>query len=549
MSNVMLVVRDGWGYSEKTEGNAIYHANKPFDDYLLNHTRQALLSCHGENVGLPPGFQGSSEVGHMNMGAGRIVEQEVTRIFRAIQEGSIFKTRTFQAIEMFLSMDAPALHFFGLLQDEGVHAHQEHLFQLLRHFRPKFKGIKIWIHPIADGRDTPPRSFNKFLDRLLREIRSYEDIEIGTVWGRYYGMDRGKNWNLIDIAYRAMVHGEGEKTDDFKTAVSRAYAEDQTPDGVPMFDEYIKPLVNSGYPGMHPGDIIINFNYRQDRAIQISRAFVDSTCPVYRDISSLVHYYGLTRYYNEFDRNIIPPIEEGGSMQRILGEVLSDSGHSQLRISETQKFRHITSFFNGKLTEPFPGEEQVEIPSRYDPSSFASHPEMNAREVTEELLERLNRGYRFILVNYANCDMVGHTGDFDAARRAAGIVDENVRIVSDRALELGYTVLVTADHGNAEQMLDENGEPKTSHTVNPVKLHLLSRPGAYRFGAREGILSDVAPLILKIMGLPIPAEMTSDRLARQLVPERDRSQSPKIFSGRRLKSGKNGSGFSGPAKS
>ncbi len=514
MEKVMLIVRDGWGYSRKTDGNAIHHGNTPFNDYLKQNTPQILLKCHGEEVGLPEGFQGSSEVGHLNMGAGRIVEQEVTRIFAALKDRSLFESQAFSRIHDRLSGSGTRLHLFGLLQDEGVHAHQEHLFELIRYASEKFPDLPVWIHPVADGRDTPPRSFEGFFNRLTDEIHHYNNVQIGTVCGRYYGMDRSENWDLINVAVNAMVYGEGLRTDNIVTAVKTAYEQDKTPGDVPMFDEYLKPIISRAYDGIKPGDVIINFNYRQDRAIQISRAFCDPTCAIYQDLQ--IHYYGLTRYYDEFQNYLIAPMSEKGGMEHILGEVLSDQGLSQLRIAETQKFRHVTSFFNGKATRPFPGEDQVNITSEFDPSSFALHPEMNAADVTAELLDRLKEGYNFILVNYANCDMVGHTGDFDAALKGAEYVDQNVAVICKMALKEDYIVLVTADHGNSEEMFDEHGKPKTSHTVNPVKCHLLDDQGRFKFDTSQGILSDLAPLILKLMGVSIPKEMSSRYLSENL---------------------------------
>ena len=331
-------------------------------------------------------------------------------------------------------------------------------------------------------------------------------------------MDRSRNWNLIKIATDAMVHGSGLRVDDFEKEVRKAYEIDKTPDNMPMSDEYLKPLISRSYPGIRPGDVVINFNYRQDRAIQISQAFLDPDCPIFSPEHTNIHYYGLTRYYNEFKPFLLSPMDDKGNLKNILGEVLSKHGKRQLRIAETQKFRHVTSFFNGKSTKPFDLEEQVEIPSEWDPSSFASHPEMNAADVTKALLERLSDQYDFILVNYANCDMVGHTGDFEAAKKAVQYVDENVEKTAQMALQNGYYVIVTADHGNSEELLDEKGETKTAHTLNPVKLHLVTPDGekAFFFKTDKGILSDVAALVLKVMELPIPEEMTSRTLADTL---------------------------------
>jgi len=375
----------------------------------------------------------------------------------------------------------------------------------------------IWIHPISDGRDTPPRSFSEFYSRLMEVIDNDKNAEIGTVWGRYYGMDRSKNWDLIQIAVDALRDAKGIKTNNFLDAVQKAYGSEKTPDDVPMFDEYLLPLINEKYNGMNAGDIVINFNYRQDRAIQISRALTDATCPIFQKENASIHYFGLTRYYNEFKGFLMPPMDDSGGLDNILGEVLSNAGKTQLRIAETQKFRHVTSFFNGKSTTPFQKETQIEIPSQWDPATFANHPEMNARDVTDQLLIELDKGYDFIAVNYANCDMVGHTGDFDAAVHAAELVDENVAIVARAAMDKDYAVIVCADHGNSEEMLDEKGGVKTSHTTNPIKLHLIDSKTGYQFTVKKGILSDIAALVLKIMELPIPADMTSRNLVDHLA--------------------------------
>ncbi len=520
MKRVLLIVRDGWGYSTKQTGNAIFSAKTPFNDWLETATAKTLLSCHGEAVGLPQGFQGSSEVGHLNMGAGRVVEQEVTRIFNAIQNKDLFKSSRFDEIRAFLQNKETSLHFVGLLQDEGVHAHQAHLFELYHALRRDFSHTSIWIHPIADGRDTPPRSFLSFYNTLKNTISSDPNTWIGTIWGRYYGMDRSRNWNLVKVATDAMIHGIGLRVNDFEKGVRNAYENDKTPDSMPMSDEYLKPLISESYPGIRPGDVVINFNYRQDRAIQISQAFLEPDCPIFSPEHVNIHYYGLTRYYDEFKPFLLPPMDDKGNLKNILGEVLSNHGKRQLRIAETQKFRHVTSFFNGKSTKPFHNEDQIEIPSLWDPSSFASHPEMNAVDVTKVLLERLSGQYDFILVNYANCDMVGHTGDFEAAIKAVQHVDENVEKIAHKALQNGYFVIVTADHGNSEELLDEKGETKTAHTLNPVKLHLIApdTEKALSFKTDRGILSDVAPLVLKLMDLPIPDEMTSRTLSDALSP-------------------------------
>lgn len=337
---------------------------------------------------------------------------------------------------------------------------------------------------------------------------------MGTVMGRYYGMDRSENWKLTDQAYHCIVCAEGMRAESAESAVAKSYEEMKTPDGYEMTDEYIPPFCIGDYDGVMNGDSILHTNYRQDRAIQLSRAFVDPSYPGTLKVRPKVVYAGFTRYYDEFNAYLMPPMDQGGGMENLLGEVIANAGLTQLRIAETQKFRHVTSFFNGKSTTPSPGEEQVEIPSRFDPSSFASHPEMDAHSVTEEILKRLNDNpYDFIVVNYANGDMVGHTGVMTAAIKAVEVVDECVGRIVKRLLELKADILITSDHGNSEQMVDyETGLPKTSHTLFPVDLIYVSPSAVGKKLRPRGKLSDVAPTVLHLLGLPIPKEMTADDL-------------------------------------
>jgi len=332
--------------------------------------------------------------------------------------------------------------------------------------------------------------------------------------GRYYGMDRSKNWNLTDTAYHCIVLAEGRPAPSAEAAIRESYANDKTPDNVEMFDEYIPPYVIGGYTGMRDGDVILHTNYRQDRAIQLTRAFVDPDYPGKLKAKPKVTYVGFTQYYDEFTEYLLGSMSSGGGMKNLLGEVISNAGLRQLRIAETQKFRHVTSFFNGKSTTPYPLEDQVEIKGRFDPATFASHPEMEAYNVTDELLRRLeNNPYTLIVVNYANGDMVGHTGVFEAAKKAIEIVDDNVGKIVRRLLELDAHILITADHGNSEQMIDyETGMVKTSHTLFPVELIYVARDLAGKSLKSGGKLADIAPTALKLLGLEIPKDMTADCL-------------------------------------
>ena len=514
MRPVALIIRDGWGYNENPRGNAVHAAHTPNVDSYKSKYPWTLLDTSGEPVGLPDGYQGLSEVGHLNMGAGRIVIQELKRIDDGLSDGSLFKSEKWFNLISQWKEHASQLHFFGLLQDEGVHAHQEHLFKMMRRAREEFPVGQIIVHPFLDGRDTPPRSTLEYIAKLNQVMQEVGPCRIGTVMGRYYGMDRSKNWNLTDTAYHCIVLAEGRKAPSVETAVQESYKNDITPDGVEMFDEYIPPCVIGQYDGVHDGDCIMHTNYRQDRAIQLSRAFVDPTYPGMLKSRPKVTYVGFTQYYDEFTEYMLASMSSGEGMKDLLGEVIARNGLRQLRIAETQKFRHVTSFFNGKLTTPYPLEDQVEIKSRFDPATFASHPEMDAYNVTDALLERLrDNPYAFIVVNYANGDMVGHTGNFEAAKKAIEIVDENVGKIVGRLLELDGHVLVTADHGNAEQMVDyQTGMTKTSHTLFPVEFIYIARESPSVKLRSKGKLADIAPTVLKLFGLPIPSDMTADVL-------------------------------------
>ncbi|MCK9559799.1 MAG: 2,3-bisphosphoglycerate-independent phosphoglycerate mutase [Candidatus Marinimicrobia bacterium] len=514
MRPVAIIIRDGWGYNENPKGNAVLAAKTPNIDSYKQKYPWTLLKCSGEAVGLPEGYQGSSEVGHLNMGAGRVVIQELKRIDDGLSDGSLFESPKWKNLVSNWKSNLSVFHMFGLLQDEGVHAHQEHLVKMMRRARQEFPNGRIIVHPFLDGRDTPPRSTLEYIAKLNRILAEVGNAKIGTIMGRYYGMDRSKNWNLTDIAYHCIVLAEGRQAATVEAAVNESYANDKTPDNVEMFDEYIPPYVIGGYAGMQDGDVVLHTNYRQDRAIQLTKAFTDPEYPGKLKVKPAVTYVGFTQYYDEFTEYMLGSMSSGGGMNKLLGEAVSAAGLRQLRIAETQKFRHVTSFFNGKSTTPFPQEDQVEIKGRFDPATFASHPEMDAYNVTDELLRRLeNNPYALIVVNYANGDMVGHTGVFEAARKAVEIVDENVGKIVNRLLELDAHILITADHGNSEQMIDyETGMVKTSHTLFPVELIYVAYDAAGKSLKSGGKLSDIAPTALKLLGLEIPKEMTADCL-------------------------------------
>jgi 2,3-bisphosphoglycerate-independent phosphoglycerate mutase len=515
-----LIIRDGWGHREESFGNAVAAAAPPFIGGLLKGKGNwTLLDASGEPVGLPDGYQGSSEVGHLNMGAGRIVIQELKRIDDGLRDGSFFELPNWKGLMSFWARHKGALHLMGLLQNEGVHAHQEHLFKIMRKSRKESPSLPLVIHPFLDGRDTPPRSSPEFLSDLKRVMAELGGCSIGVLMGRYYGMDRAKDWPLTDRAFSALVDGDCPSFEgDPAEAVRACWDSERTPDGTEMVDEYIPPMKASGYPGIRDGDAVLHFNFRQDRAMQLTKAFVEDDSPGKRPRRPDVDYLGLTRYYDEFQKYLLGPMGEDGGMEMLLGEVVSNAGLRQLRIAETQKFRHVTSFFNGKSTKPFPLEDQVEVPGRFDPATFAIHPEMEAYILTERLLERhIPEKYPLIVTNYANCDMVGHTGNMEAATKAVSIVDECVGRLAARLLKEGYQVIITADHGNCDEMVDkETGLVKTSHTLAPVECIYLAERPLFRVARHRGKLSDLAPTMLDLMGLPTPPEMTAESLVEPL---------------------------------
>ena len=511
---VAIIIRDGWGLNPRADGNAVFIAKTPNIDRYKSRYPWTRLACSGEAVGLPDGYQGSSEVGHLNMGAGRVVIQELKRIDDGLSSGELFESPKWKKLVADWKANNSSFHFMGLLQDEGVHAHQEHLFKLMRRARAEFPEGKIVIHPFLDGRDTPPRSTLEYIARLKSEMDAVGNCTIGTIMGRYYGMDRSKKWELTDEAFACIVDAKGRRAACPVEAVKASYAADKTPDGQEMYDEYIPCHVIGDYAGVRDGDVVMHTNYRQDRAIQLTQAFVSDNYPGTRARRPKVTYLGFTRYWDEFEDYLLGAMGAGGGMDNLLGEVVSKAGLRQLRIAETQKFRHVTSFFNGKSTVPSPGEDQVDITSRFDPATFATHPEMDAYNVTDELLRRLeDNPYSLIVVNFANGDMVGHTGVLESAVKAIEIVDECVGKVVDRLLELDAEILITADHGNSEQMVDyKTGMTKTSHTLNEVECIYVAKDAPGTTLAPEGKLCDIAPTALALLGIDIPAEMTAQNL-------------------------------------
>jgi 2,3-bisphosphoglycerate-independent phosphoglycerate mutase len=501
----MLMILDGWGINPDSKGNAVAIADTPVLDGLFRKYPSTRITCMGEAVGLPPGVMGNSEVGHLNIGAGRVVYQDLMRINKAISDGSFFENDAFLELMRTIKREGSALHLMGLASASGVHSDLPHLVALLEMAAREGVGA-VYIHAITDGRDSPPDSGIGYVRQIQAAIDRIGLGKIATICGRYYAMDRDKRWDRTEKAYRLYTHGEGVPETDPVAAVEAAYGRGET-------DEFIKPvtLMDGGKGNMADGDGIIFFNFRADRARQITRALTDASFGDFERavVPRLGGFVCMSLYDETFSLPMaFPPV----SMQNILGEVVSGSGRKQLRIAETEKYAHVTYFFNGGEETPFPGEDRCLVPSPREVATYDLKPEMSAREVTRELLERLGSGkYDLVVVNFANMDMVGHTGIIEAAVKACEAVDGCVGEILRKLHSLNGVALITADHGNSEKMVAENGTPYTAHTLNQVPLILVddTRTGV---ALREGILGDIAPTILEIMGLEQPGEMTGRSL-------------------------------------
>ncbi len=502
MPPVMLVIMDGWGWREETEGNAVRLAKTPNIDEFQEKYPFTLLEAAGEAVGLPPGQMGNSEVGHLNLGAGRIVYQELTRINMAIEDGSFFDNPVLSRLMERIAKDGTTLHLLGLVSDGGVHSQMEHLFALLK--MANKKGVRhISIHAFLDGRDTLPTSGIEHIKRLVKELEQLGCGQVATLTGRFYAMDRDKRWDRVELAYKALVRDEGIKEDDPLAAIKAAYDRGET-------DEFVRPviIVTNPHRRIQDGDGVIFFNFRADRARELTRAFTEKDFKEFdvHDRPSLAGFVTMTRYDETFDLPVAFPPQH---LDHILGQEVSEAGRRQLRIAETEKYAHVTYFFNGGEEEPFPMEDRALIPSPREVATYDQKPEMSAPEVTEELLRRMRtRDYSLIVVNYANGDMVGHTGNLEAAIKACETVDTCVGRIVRAWKEKGGIAVVTADHGNAEIMIDPKTHgPSTAHTLSPVPLYLIDDKRR-DIPLKSGILADVAPTILSILGLRVPVEMT-----------------------------------------
>lgn len=496
---LMLCILDGFGWVPgQTYGNAIVAAKTPNLDKLFATHPYTTIGASGMDVGLPDGQMGNSEVGHTNIGAGRIVYQELTRITKAIQDGDFFENEALKSAMTSALNSGKALHLVGLLSSGGVHSHNNHLYGLLE--MAKRMGLtEVYVHAIMDGRDVPPSSGKGFVAELEEKMAEFGVGKIATVSGRYYAMDRDNRWERVEKAYAAMVYGEGA-TGTATEIMEKSYA-----DGVT--DEFVVPSVTCEGGRISEGDSVIFFNFRPDRAREITRTFVDDEFNGFerRNGRFPVHYVCFTQY-----DATMPNVDvafKPQELHNVMGEYLAKCGKTQLRIAETEKYAHVTFFFNGGVEAPFDGEDRALINSP-KVATYDMQPEMSAYQVADECVSRIESGkYDVIILNFANCDMVGHTGVFDAAVKAVEAVDECAGKVIDAVLAAGGKVLLTADHGNADQMYDPDPEhPFTAHTTNPVPFLVA---GAGDVKLREGgVLADIAPTMLKLMGLEQPAEMT-----------------------------------------
>ena len=497
---LVLMILDGFGIAP-TEGNAIAAANKPNLEKIFAENPHTQIGASGMDVGLPDGQMGNSEVGHTNIGAGRIVYQELTRITKSAQDGDMGKNEALLKAMNNAKENGKALHLMGLLSDGGVHSHNAHLYALLE--MAKRMGLeKVFVHCFMDGRDVPPSSGKDYVAELLKKLEEIGVGQVATVMGRYYAMDRDNRWERVEKAYAAMVYGEGEQADCPLCAMQNSYDKEVT-------DEFVIPTVIRGAEPISEGDSVIFYNFRPDRAREITRTLVD---PDFTGFERKKGFFPLTYVcMTQYDATM-PNVDvayKPESLTNTFGEYISNKGLTQLRMAETEKYAHVTFFFNGGVEKQYPGEDRILVKSPAV-ATYDLQPEMSAYEVTDKMVEAVKSGkYDALILNYANCDMVGHTGVFEAAVKAVEAVDTCVGRVVEAVKEMGGCVLLTADHGNADRMVDDDGTPFTAHTTNPVPFCVINHPCQLREGGR---LADIAPTMLKVLGLPQPDEMTGESI-------------------------------------
>ncbi len=499
-TRALLVILDGWGHGPDPAVSAIAQAETPFTDSLYEKYPNAELVTYGEEVGLPDGQMGNSEVGHLNIGAGRVVYQELARINKAIREGALAKNGAFVAAMQYAKDKGKALHLMGLTSDGGVHAHHRHLMALCD-AATAFGLERVYIHAFTDGRDTDPKSGKGYLQEVLNHIHD-GPVKLASVVGRYYAMDRDNRWERTRVAYDLLVKGEGDATTDALQAIQERYDSGET-------DEFLQPLVcvdEAGAPVgcIQPEDAVLFFNFRTDRPRQLTIALTQEDKPEHGMEALPLYYVTMTRYDESYKGLHVMYTKD--DIANTLGEVLERAGKTQTRIAETEKYPHVTFFFNGGREKAFEGEHRILIPSP-KVATYDLQPEMSAQGVTDAIIEDLeNRQPDFICLNYANADMVGHTGDFEAAKKAAATVDQCLQRLISKALPMGYEAIVIADHGNSDFMVNADGSPHTAHTTNPVPVFYLAADTHGR-KLKNGKLGDIAPTILQILGLPKPEEM------------------------------------------
>ncbi len=500
---VMLVILDGWGWREDPADNAIRQAKTPTFDRLWQTGPHGFLRTSGKNVGLPDGQMGNSEVGHLNIGAGRVVMQDLPRIGAAIKSGEIAHAPALVDFIKKLKASGGTCHLLGLVSPGGVHAHQDHAAALAKILTDA--GVPVLVHALTDGRDTPPQSSAEDIKRLIAALP--KSVAIATVCGRYYAMDRDKRWDRVEKAYNAVVAADAPRFPDAPAVVADAYANKK-------FDEFIVPAVVGDYAGMTDGDGVLCFNFRADRVREILSAMLDPDFAGFKRQRTVrfAAAVGMTQYSDELDKlmaTIFPP----QTLKNILGEVAAEAGRTQLRMAETEKYAHVTYFLNGGREEPFSGEDRIMVPSP-KVATYDLQPEMSAPELTDKAVAAIASGkYDLIVLNYANPDMVGHTGSLPAAIKAVETVDAGLGRIAQAIEKSGGALLVTADHGNCEMMRDpQTGGPHTAHTTNPVPLLLVGARN--RALTAEGRLADIAPTLLELMELPKPKEMTGTSLLR-----------------------------------
>ncbi len=496
---LILLILDGWGVGDDSKGNVIHNADTPFMDSLYKRYPNSMLQASGDYVGLPDGQMGNSEVGHLNIGAGRKVYQDLVKINLAIKDNTIYRNKVLNEALSYARDNDKSVHFLGLVSEGGVHSSQSHLHKLCD-IAGEYGLEKVFVHAFTDGRDTDPYSGLGY----LRELESHVErsgARIASVVGRYYAMDRDKRWERVKEAYDLLVHGKGKHAEDIAAAVKESYEQGVT-------DEFIKPIVrvnkkNEPLAKIARGDVVICFNFRTDRLRELTQVLTQRDFPEYGMKTLPLHYVTMTRYDDTFKN--VKVLFDKEHVNNTLGEVIAAAGKKQLRITETEKYGHVTFFFSGGREEEFENEKRILIPSP-KVRTYDLQPEMSAFGVRDAVVEELDKGeHDFICLNFANCDMVGHTGVYEAIREAVEAVDKCVEGVVKAALKNGYIPLIIADHGNADNAVNTDGSPNTAHSMNPVPCILVS-DSYEKIG--NGILADVAPTVLNIMGLPVPREMT-----------------------------------------